>query len=607
MKTMTWHLFLALFLVPITAFSQDYSLHFEASGRVETPHSPELSPECITAEMWVKLDIPQLTDSSEQMLLKKGSGSEAQYAFFLSRGRPEMSMFFQGGIVVGLQSTVELQPLIWRHLVFAACGDSLRIIVNGQRACSFRAPSVLEGGTGMVFIGGDTVGENFRGSIDGVRISSGARYSGDFDPFTGDMNGILPFDREIPAWHYGLGIFDHMEAGDSTSLYLIIDGAAEIYLEHNFQYAIYQMYYELSGSQRGLSFWLTDQGDSANAAGLYHDHRIAVGEYQLLAGLGDEARIDTSLLFDLALDMHYDRYYLSLTTERGASPQLTVRTLMDFGESAVRAMRFLRAQAADSALALSYLFHEGAGITAYDSSFYGNDGTIIGAEWGDGCDFTYPFYIISAAASDGDVIAPGIDDDDFVTLHFNILFTDPPQITAAALDSTLALSGGHTWLSGAGMTGDISWAESDSGHILKVNLSTGGGSPTIAIGDTVFPNGIFNAAGKEIESLAVIGGAFGPSGMSGPELQPVSIEISPPYPNPFNSSTTFKVKLSGRRESVRFEVFNLMGEKVDNMLFEDISGDFTVRWSSADLPSGIYFARISAGSAGQIRKMVLMK
>ncbi len=594
-------------IIPFAALAQDYSLQFDAASRVETADNPVLNPDYITVELWVKPGIPQPGDSAEQILLQKGGGAETQYSLFLSRLKPEISALFQGNIVYGLQLNTELKPLLWHHLAFTYDGNHLYLSVNGANEPLRPIQSSLMPGTGMVFIGGDTSGNNFRGNIDGARISAGARYAGSFDPFTGDMNGILPFDREISAWHYGDGMFDHMEADDSTSLYLIIDGAAEIYLDYNFQYAIYQMYYELGGAQRDLIYWLTDQGDSANAAGLYHDQRIAVGEYRMLQGIGDAARLDTSLLFDIALDMYYGRYYLSVTTGQAGNPQAAARTLMDFAENSARAMRFLRAQDTDSSVALWYMFSEGAGSTAYDSSHYGNNGTIIGAAWDQGFDFTYPFYIVSAIASDGDVVLPGIDDDDYVTLRFNILFTDPPQIAAAELDSLLTLSGGGSWLSGSGAAGEIIWTESDSGHILRVNLSTTGGAPTIAPGDTIFPRGIFNAAGKEIESLAALWGAFGPSGVGNPTPRPADISISPPYPNPFNCETEFKVRVDGKPETVTLEVFNLLGERVERKIFREVSGALTVRWDAEQAASGLYFAKITAGKTGCVKKLVLMK
>ncbi|NQS98436.1 MAG: T9SS type A sorting domain-containing protein [candidate division Zixibacteria bacterium] len=600
---------LILLILPVFVLAEDYSLYFDTDSRVETPNSPELNPEYITVELWLKRGIPQPGDPDIQILLQKGENIGEQYAIFLDGGKPGICVQLISGQQNEYISESTLQPLIWHHLSLMYTTDpGFKIAINGILEGPVSVMWNLAGGDGMLFTGGDNSGNNYRGNIDEVRILEGGVYTGDFDPFTTTMNDILPFDQEIPGWLYGNEPGDHMEAYDENTLYAIIDGEAPVYLQNNFQYAIQQIYHgEIAAQTEDLRFWLTDQGDSASAASLYHDPFIASGEYQIINGLGDEARLDTSALFDYTVEMRYDRFYLSLIASKEYDPDFTEDLLIGFAENSWKAMIYLVMLEIDSSVALSYSFAEGSGVTAFDSSYYQNYGTVINPDWDQGCDFTYPFYIASAQANDGIVLQPGIDDDDLVRIRFNILLSEPPVITMGNIDSTLVLSGGHTWLSGNGSIGNINWVEGeDFDQYLDVILSTGGGAPTISPGDTISPAGIFNSTGKETESFAVIEGDFGLAGVEDNWSLPSEIHISPPYPNPFNSQTVFTLQLPGI-QTVELEVFNLLGELVDYGTYQEISGEFNMKWDSGNLPSGLYFAQISTSGFQEMWKLVLIK
>ena len=85
------------------------------------------------------------------------------------------------------------------------------------------------------------------------------------------------------------------------------------------------------------------------------------------------------------------------------------------------------------------------------------------------------------------------------------------------------------------------------------------------------------------------------------------------FPNPFNPSTIIRYGLSARSE-VRLEIFNVLGQKVGELVnAEQSEGYHSITWHAA-VPSGIYFYRVEARSTAnpndrftQIRKMILMK
>ncbi|GEM_PF-5395496 len=79
------------------------------------------------------------------------------------------------------------------------------------------------------------------------------------------------------------------------------------------------------------------------------------------------------------------------------------------------------------------------------------------------------------------------------------------------------------------------------------------------------------------------------------------------YPNAFNSSTEIKYYLPQEAE-IKLEVFNLLGRKVD-ILYEGkkSKGYHIINWKAKDLPSGIYFCKLTSAGKSVIKKMTLLK
>jgi len=88
---------------------------------------------------------------------------------------------------------------------------------------------------------------------------------------------------------------------------------------------------------------------------------------------------------------------------------------------------------------------------------------------------------------------------------------------------------------------------------------------------------------------------------------PRSFFVEQNFPNPFNPAT--EIAFGVPRESrVRLEVFNLIGQQVA-LLFDEVkpAGFHSVTFDAADLPSGMYLYKISAGGVALMKKMVLVK
>ena len=91
------------------------------------------------------------------------------------------------------------------------------------------------------------------------------------------------------------------------------------------------------------------------------------------------------------------------------------------------------------------------------------------------------------------------------------------------------------------------------------------------------------------------------------ETLPNSFALNQNYPNPFNPTTTisYQVPATGL---VTLEVFDILGRSVSVLINETISaGQYTVDFNAANLPSGMYLYRLTAGENVETKKMLLMK
>jgi beta-N-acetylhexosaminidase len=79
------------------------------------------------------------------------------------------------------------------------------------------------------------------------------------------------------------------------------------------------------------------------------------------------------------------------------------------------------------------------------------------------------------------------------------------------------------------------------------------------------------------------------------------------FPNPFNPSTTIRFSLP-RQSFVLLKIFDLLGREVATLVNEEKNiGSYNVEFTASDLPSGVYFYRLQAGSFAKIKKMILLK
>ncbi len=79
------------------------------------------------------------------------------------------------------------------------------------------------------------------------------------------------------------------------------------------------------------------------------------------------------------------------------------------------------------------------------------------------------------------------------------------------------------------------------------------------------------------------------------------------FPNPFNGTTVIPLHMAQNGRAI-IELFNSNGEKVAILLDEELSmGDHLFSYDSGNMPSGVYFYRLTVGKSSLTRKMILIK
>jgi flagellar hook assembly protein FlgD len=102
------------------------------------------------------------------------------------------------------------------------------------------------------------------------------------------------------------------------------------------------------------------------------------------------------------------------------------------------------------------------------------------------------------------------------------------------------------------------------------------------------------------------------SGNNEDPLVPVTVELSQNYPNPFNPTTTISFTTSEQTRAT-LEVYNLIGQNIRTLLDRDVDlGTTSVTWDGNDehghkAASGVYFYKLTAGNAEQVKKMILLR
>ncbi len=90
-------------------------------------------------------------------------------------------------------------------------------------------------------------------------------------------------------------------------------------------------------------------------------------------------------------------------------------------------------------------------------------------------------------------------------------------------------------------------------------------------------------------------------------ILPTKYDLAQNYPNPFNLSTVIRFQLSVAGNAL-LKVYDVLGKEVATLVNETLKpGTYEATFDGSQLPSGIYFAKLEAGSYKHIIKMLMVK
>jgi parallel beta-helix repeat protein len=86
-----------------------------------------------------------------------------------------------------------------------------------------------------------------------------------------------------------------------------------------------------------------------------------------------------------------------------------------------------------------------------------------------------------------------------------------------------------------------------------------------------------------------------------------NFSLSQNYPNPFNPTTTISYSLA-EQGRVTLKIFDILGNEIRTLVNEEKpAGRYEVKFNASDVPSGVYFYRLQAGSFSVVKKLAVVK
>ncbi len=204
---------------------------------------------------------------------------------------------------------------------------------------------------------------------------------------------------------------------------------------------------------------------------------------------------------------------------------------------------------------------------------------------------------------------------------YSVHFTDQNTGWVVGEVGTILMTtdGGTTWTSQtSGTTEDLrsvhfidnnGWTVGDEGTILKVSNGTYQTSGTTKdLRSVYFTDNITGwVVGDGGTILQTTNGGVSFVEEKVNDEIPTTYRLSYNFPNPFNPSTKIRYSVP-QSSNVVIKIFDILGNEIETLVDEEKSvGTYEITWYAENLPSGIYFYRLQAGSFVETKKMVFMK
>jgi len=171
------------------------------------------------------------------------------------------------------------------------------------------------------------------------------------------------------------------------------------------------------------------------------------------------------------------------------------------------------------------------------------------------------------------------------------------------LDSASAAANINFVLSGAGNPTSVQWGVNND--VSQIQLTTSalvaGSICTLQINNQKSINNI------AMSDTTITFTVLGTTSVSRQTTLPKDFRLEQNFPNPFNPVTNIEFRISNF-EFVKLSIFDLLGRPVATLVNEEkATGTYTVSFDAANLPSGVYFYRLTAGQFTATQHMLLLK
>ncbi len=154
---------------------------------------------------------------------------------------------------------------------------------------------------------------------------------------------------------------------------------------------------------------------------------------------------------------------------------------------------------------------------------------------------------------------------------------------------------------------DSVMADSAHRHWRPTDLRGWNGSSWVRLGSTINGNIAFLTTDQIYSAFAFTGISSGTVSVVNRYVIIGEYWLDQNYPNPFNPSTTIPFVIP-KAEFVSLKVFNSLGQDIATIVNGPrAAGNHRVTWDAGQVPSGVYFYRISAGSFVQTRTLHLVR
>jgi hypothetical protein len=147
----------------------------------------------------------------------------------------------------------------------------------------------------------------------------------------------------------------------------------------------------------------------------------------------------------------------------------------------------------------------------------------------------------------------------------------------------------------------ISWCGVEYGIDLKPrNLEVYQGS-LIVNGD------FYSISGKGYSNIARYNPNMGITQNNNNGIKAENYQLYQNYPNPFNPSTEIQFYIE-KEGNVSLKIYNSIGEEMKTLIDEfKKSGKHKARFTADNLPSGVYFYKLTVNNISESKKMILLK